>query len=76
MKYMKAYQNPPKAPLLPMFIPKAPMQFVSMDIAYLPVDNDGYRYVFLMGDVFSKYFEVIPLKDLRAITIADAFAKK
>ena len=51
----KADQNPPKAPLLPMFIPEAPMQFVAMDIAYMPVDDKGYRYVFLMGDVFSKY---------------------
>ena len=72
----KADQNPPKAPLLPMFIPEAPMQFVSMDIAYMPIDEEGYRYVFLMGDVFSKYIEAVPLKDQNAITVADAFTKE
>ena len=72
----KADPNPPKAPLLPMFIPEAPMQFVSMDIAHLPIDEDGFRYVFLMGDVFSKYIEAVPLRDQNALTIVNAFVSE
>ena len=33
---------PPKAPLVKTYIPNAPMQFVSLDIAHLPKDSHGY----------------------------------
>ena len=71
----KCDTSPPKAPLVKMFIPNAPMQFVSLDIAYLPKDHSGYQYMLLVGDVFSKYIQAIPLKDQTAPTIADAFLK-
>ena len=48
----KSDSNSPRALLLPRVIPEAPMQFVCMDIAYLPVDDDGYKYILLIGDVF------------------------
>ncbi|MEL7328148.1 MAG: RNase H-like domain-containing protein [Pseudomonadota bacterium] len=67
--------RPPKAPLLPMFIPNAPMQFLSIDIAYLPKDHSGYQYILLIGDVFSKYIQAIPLKDQTAPIIVDAFLR-
>ena len=54
--------SPPKAPLAPMYIPHAPMQFVSIDIAYLPKYHQGYHYILLIGDVFSKFISVVPLK--------------
>lgn len=71
----KSDSLPPKAPLVKTYIPNAPMQFVSLDIAYLPKDSHGYQYILLIGDVFSKYIEVIPLKDQTAQTVVDAFVK-
>ena len=72
----KCDTSPPKAPQIPMFIPDAPMQFVSMDIAYLPRDNNGYQYMLLVGDVFSKLVDAIPLKDQTAATIVSAFLNR
>ena len=48
------------------------MQFISLDIAYLPNDFNGYRYILLIGDVFSKYIQAIPLKDQTAPLITEA----
>ena len=47
----KCDTTPPKAPLIKSYIPNAPMQFVSLDIAYLPKDSHGYQYLLLIGDV-------------------------
>ena len=69
----KCDTHPPKAPIIPMFIPEGPMQFVSIDIAYMPVDSDGYRYILLAGDIFSKYIQAIPLRDQTAPSIIRAF---
>jgi len=69
----KCDTRPPKAPLVKTYIPNAPMQFVSLDIAYLPKDSHGYQYLLLIGDVFSKYIHAIPLKDQTAKTVSDAF---
>ena len=49
------------------------MQFVSIDIAYMTLDSDGYRYILLAGDIFSKYIQAIPLRDQTASTIVRAF---
>ena len=48
------------------------MQFVSFDIAYLPKDFLGYRYILMIGDIFSKYIELVPLKKQTAVDIANA----
>ena len=37
----KCSTAPPKAPLVKMLIPSAPMQFIPLDIAYLPKDSKG-----------------------------------
>ena len=71
----KCDSRPPKAPLLPMIIPNAPMQFISMDIAYMPVDTDGYQYILVIGDIFSKFIQAIPLRDQKAKSVIDAFSK-
>ena len=55
-----------------MAIPEAPMQFIAIDIAFMPKDNHGFQYFLLIGDVFSKYIEAVPLKDQMAPTIANA----
>ena len=69
----KSDTTPPKAPMLPMFIPTAPMQLISLDIAYLPKDSSCYQYILLIGDTFSKYVQTVPLKDQTAPTIVHAF---
>ena len=51
------------------------MQFISIDIAYLPKDNGGYQYMLLIGDVFSKFITGVPLKDKTAPVIANALLK-
>ena len=71
----KCDTSPPRAPMVPMFIPSAPMQLVSLDIAYMPKDTHGYQYILLIGDVFSKYIQAIPLKDQSADSIRDAFLR-
>ena len=55
-----------------MAIPEAPMQFIAIDIAFMPKGNHGFQYFLLIGDVFSKYIEAVPLKDQMAPTIANA----
>ena len=72
----KCDTRPAKAPLLPMFVPNAPMQFLSLDIGYLPKDASGYQYILLIGDVFSKYIDAIPLKDQTAPTIVSKLQTK
>jgi transposase InsO family protein len=37
--------------------------------------NDGYRFILTCIDVFSKRAFAVPLKDKKAITVADAFEK-
>ena len=56
----KCATSPPKAPLVPMFIPNAPMQFLSIDIPYLPKDNNGYQYILLIGDIFQHSYKPYP----------------
>ena len=68
----KCATSPPKASLVPIFIPNAPKQILSIDIAYLPKDNKGYQYLLLIGDIFSKFVQALPLKDQTAPKIVDA----
>ena len=68
----KCDSSPPKAPLLPKAIPEAPMQFIAIDVAFMPKDAHGFQYFLLIGDIFSKYIEAVPLKDQTAPTIANA----
>ncbi len=51
------------------------MQFLSLDIGYLPKDQNGYQYILLIGNVFFKFIQVVPLKDQTAPTIVDALMK-
>ena len=61
--------KPPKAPLVPNREPEAPMEFIALDIAHMPTDVEGYCYLLLIGDVFSKYIEAVPLRDQTADSI-------
>ena len=51
------------------------MQLISLDIAYFPKDTNGYQYMLLIGDTFSKLIQGVPLKDQTAPVIVDAFLK-
>ena len=49
-----------------------PMQFIAMDIQFMPEDKSGYKFVLLIGDLFSKYIEAVPLVEQSAPTIVQA----
>ena len=71
----KADQINPKAPLVPIIVPESPMEFLSIDIAHMETDPEDYRYLLVMGDMFSKYIEAVPMKDQTAETIINAIWK-
>ena len=63
----------PKAPLVPIAPDDdLPMRAVAIDIATLPKTDDGYRYFLLIGDMFSKYLEAVPIKDQTADSVVKA----
>ena len=68
----KCDTHPPKAPLVKIFNPNRPMQFILIDIAYLPIDNSGFKYMLLIGDIFSKCIATVPLKDQTASSVVTA----
>ena len=72
----KADKKTPKAPLVPIITPSCPLQFISIDIASFTADRDGYKYILVICDLFSKYVVIEPLKDQLASSIADALRTK
>ena len=49
---------------------------VGMDVGTLPWTDEercGYRYFLLMVDLFTRYVEVVPLKDQEAGSLLEAF---
>ena len=71
----KADNITPKAPLVPLFMPEKPMQFISIDIATLPQDKEGYKHILLVGDVFSKFIAALPMRNQHADTICEKLWK-
>ena len=71
----KADARPPKAPLTPLHVAQYPMEFISIDIQYMPQDDDNYKYVLLIGDIFSKYIEAVPLVNQTAEEVVQAIYK-
>lgn len=47
-----------------------PFQKVAADITELPVTSEGYRYVLVLMDYFTRYVNVYPMKDQRTPTVA------
>ena len=72
----KADTVQPKAPLVPLIVPDRPVDFISMDIAYMMEDPEGFKYILLVGCVFSKFIMAIPLKDQTADVIVEAIYKR
>ena len=62
-----------RQPIRPMKIGEGiPGEAVAIDIGTLPWTDDehsGYRYFLLMVDLFTRYVEVLPLKDQEAGTL-------
>ncbi|CAN8075291.1 unnamed protein product [Agarophyton chilense] len=70
---VKLYKKRKKMTLFPA---KAPLQFVSIDIlGELIRSNQGYRYLLLITDRFSKLLRTVPLKRITALVKAQAFIK-
>ena len=65
-----------KAPLIPFHVAQFPMEFISIDIQYMPPDEDGYKFVLLIGDIFSKYIEAVPMTDQTAPQVVNALYDK
>ena len=72
----KADNRPTKAPLLPMDEPEYPLQFIAMDIQYMPEDENGFKYVLPIGNLFTKYVEAVPLRDQSAKSIVTALNER
>lgn len=47
-----------------------PFEKVAADITELPVSPTGHRYVLVLQDYFTKYVNLYPMKDQRAVTVA------
>ena len=45
---------------------------IAFDIANMPLTPDGYQHILCIGDYFSKYFVVVPLKTHTAPVVANA----
>ena len=41
-------------------------------VMFMPVDKDGYKLILVVGDLFSKYIEAIPLKEQSADSVMQA----
>ena len=57
-----------------LFTPKAPLEFVAIDIlGELITTKRGHRYILVISDRYSKLIRTIPLKKITAAHIAQAF---
>lgn len=66
-----------KAKLIPMPVPNEPFQSVSTDILgpFRAAKASGNKYVLVFICYMTKYVELIPVQDIRAETVANAFIK-
>ncbi|XP_038058673.1 uncharacterized protein LOC119729953 [Patiria miniata] len=54
-----------------------PVERVAMDICGpFPVTTSGNRYILVIGDYFSKWFEAYPIPDEKAVTVAVRFVEE
>jgi transposase InsO family protein len=63
-----------KAPHMPRTIPVQPFYLVSIDlVGPLKTTAKGFKYIMVVQDAFSKWIEMIPLRDAKASTVAEMF---
>ena len=62
-------------PTIPLPITQNPWDRVHVDIAgeYTTCENSGNKYILGFVDSFTKYVELVPISDMKATTVADAF---
>ena len=68
----KTENKPPKAPLTPLHAATRPMEFICIDIQHMPSDDGNYKYVLLIGDIFSKYIDAIPMTEQTSPQVLEA----
>ncbi len=61
-----------ESPNLAYPIPHAPWDSVSVDLMKLPITENGFQYLLVCIDSFSRYSILVPLKDKTAKTVARA----
>ena len=54
---------------------KRPFELNGIDIAYLPISNDGFRYILVAIDYFTNWVEAALLKSMTAEEVIRAFFK-
>ncbi len=66
-----------RMPLHPIPAPTCPFQLLSIDIlGPFPITEEGNRYILLFVDLFSKWVEAFPMKNISAKTIARIFVNE
>ena len=68
----KADATQPKASLVPITDHEYTMQFATIDVAHVISDGEGFQYLLLIGCIFSKFIEAVPLHDQTAPTLVKA----
>ena len=71
-------KNPVKpvvGPTIPLPITQNPWERVHVDISgeYTTCENSSNKYILGFVDSFTKYVELVPISDMKATTVADAF---
>ena len=64
----------PKERLQPYVVGEAAVgNAVAMDVATLPWSDGQYRYFLLIVDIFTRYVELVPMQEQKAVNIGDSF---
>ena len=61
------------AEMTPLQVPIQPFELVATDIVHLPESPEGYKYVLAFLSHLTKFLVAIPLKNIDAETVSDAF---
>ena len=54
----------------------APGVQAAINLAVLPVMTEGYRYLLVFQDYYSKWIDLIPLKDKTPVSVVEGFVKE
>jgi cleavage and polyadenylation specificity factor subunit 1 len=72
----KITQQPP-SPIQPIAVPTQRFTHLHIDlVGPLPASRDGLKYLLTMVDRSTRWLEAVPLKDMEATTVADAFTRE
>jgi transposase InsO family protein len=72
----KVTQQPP-SPIQPIAVPAQRFTHLHIDlVGPLPTSRDGQKYLLTMVDRSTRWLEAVPLRDMEAATVADAFTRE